>query len=348
MRSVLAALLSIVFLAGVAHAASVAVRNGSLTIVTAGPGDGSSGGLYAVGKNGLGRPVFRCGNRVPCWELEGVAWSPDGRSVAYGGESIGGDPKYNGLWVFDLASAKSHRIRPSTGADEWYWYNVAWSPDGRRIAYVSGDGSRGGGTGIFIVNADGSNRTKLDTRPFASVTWPSWSPDGKQIAYAAAFRAASKKGDGHSAVYVSRLDGSGRVQIADYGTAPSWSPNGKTIAYLTSCASPPFKTTRRFSGIRLVTSTGRDVAPAGPTSCSALGVAGAPAWSPDSTKIAMATRQGVFTMNADGSNLVHLTPRGTHQRSPETDSRGCDQAGSPANANRSPCKHRLCLHKRSG
>ena len=261
----------------------VAVRNGSLTIVTAGPGDGSSGGLYAVGKNGLGRPIFRCGDRVPCWELEGVAWSPDGRSVAYRGESIGGHPNTTDCGCSTSPAARvtgfDHRPAATSG--------TGTTSPGRRTDAGSrtspGDGSRGGGSAIFIVNADGSNRKRLDTRPSASVTWPSWSPDGKHIGYAAAFPAASTNGDGHSAVYVSSLDGTGRVDIADYGTALAWSPDGKTIAYLTSCVPPPFKT-RRLSGIRLVTPSGRDVAPPGPTSCSAPGVAGAPAWSPDSTK----------------------------------------------------------------
>jgi Tol biopolymer transport system component len=281
-------------------------RNGSLTIVAAASRDGGGGGLYRVGERGLGKAIFRCGVRVPCWELEGVAWSPDGRSVAYGGESLGGDASYNGLWVLDVASGKSHRIRRANGA-ELGWYNVTWSPDGRRIAYVSYDRRRRArGSEILIVDADGSNRTRLETGALTSTAWPSWSPDGTRIAYAANVHISRVVGHEHGAVYVSRLDGTRRVQIATYGTAPSWSPDGRTIAYLTGCGTPPFKATE-LSGIRLATPTGRPVAPTRPEDCSTLGVAGAPAWSPDGGTIAMATRQGVFTMNANGTHLRLLT-----------------------------------------
>jgi Tol biopolymer transport system component len=303
MRTVLGAvLLSGLCLAGAGHAGT---QSGTLTIVAAAPGDGSGGGLYTVGKTGLGKPIFRCGPRVPCWELEGVGWSPDGRSVVYGGESLGGDVKYDGLWVLDLASGRSHQIRRAD-RDEMGWYNVAWSPDGRRLAYVTAlRGRAARGSEIVIVDADGSRRKRLATGSLASVGWPAWSPDGARIAYAANVHIA-RDGNERGAVYVSRLDGTRRVQVAAYGTAPSWSPDGKKIAYLTGCGTPPF-TTSRLSGIRLVTPAGRPVAPTGSAGCRTVGVAGAPSWSPDGRTIAMATRRGVFTMNADGTHLVLLT-----------------------------------------
>ena len=49
-----------------------------------------------------------------------------------------------------------------------------WSPDGRRIAYLTG-------TQLWTMNADGTGAKRLATRPAAG---PSWSPDGKWIAFA--------------------------------------------------------------------------------------------------------------------------------------------------------------------
>ena len=49
--------------------------------------------------------------------------------------------------------------------------------------------------------------------------------------------------------------------------------------------------------------------PVASTECSAVGVAGPPTWSPDGTKIAMATRAGVCTMTADGKQLTRLSAK---------------------------------------
>jgi Tol biopolymer transport system component len=39
--------------------------------------------------------------------------------------------------------------------------NPAWSPDGRKIAFVS---NRDGGYGIYVMNADGSGQQRLAQR----------------------------------------------------------------------------------------------------------------------------------------------------------------------------------------
>ncbi len=48
--------------------------------------------------------MFRCGFDTPCFELEGAAWAPDGKRLAYGAESIGGNPVINGLYVLDVTT----------------------------------------------------------------------------------------------------------------------------------------------------------------------------------------------------------------------------------------------------
>ena len=50
---------------------------------------------------------------------------------------------------------------------------LAWSPDGRRIAFIS----RGGTYDVYVANADGSGQRRL-TRNARLVT-PAWSPDGQ-------------------------------------------------------------------------------------------------------------------------------------------------------------------------
>jgi hypothetical protein len=107
----------------------------------------------------------------------------------------------------------------------------AWSPDGGKIAYVSG-GERHGkicGTGtVWVVNADGSGQHQLDPSGYGqtgSVTGVAWSPDGRRLAL-------TKVVPGHGELAVMD-DGSGfkvvnapREELANYYD-PVWSPSGR-------------------------------------------------------------------------------------------------------------------------
>ncbi|MHC4684423.1 MAG: TolB family protein, partial [Planctomycetota bacterium] len=66
--------------------------------------------------------------------------------------------------------------------NEW-WDELAWSRDGKKIAYSS-KGS------IWVVSLDGGEPEEMKTGLDAKVTHISWSPDGKKIAFT-----ASKGGD---------------------------------------------------------------------------------------------------------------------------------------------------------
>jgi Tol biopolymer transport system component len=56
-----------------------------------------------------------------------------------------------------------------------------WSPDGRRIAFVS---SAADGKGdIWLMSADGSGKTRITERSETYDYFPSWSPDGTRIVF---------------------------------------------------------------------------------------------------------------------------------------------------------------------
>jgi Tol biopolymer transport system component len=59
---------------------------------------------------------------------------------------------------------------------EWF---PAWSPNSRRIAFMSG---RDGNFEIYVMEADGSNQTRLTSTGTADAN-PTWSPSGGRIAY---------------------------------------------------------------------------------------------------------------------------------------------------------------------
>jgi dipeptidyl aminopeptidase/acylaminoacyl peptidase len=77
-------------------------------------------------------------------------------------------------------------------------YDLAWSPDGRKIAFMS---KRDGTWDVHLMNADGSGQRNL-TRGPAYDGNPAWSPDGRKIAFGR---------DGE--IYVMNADGSGQRNL---------------------------------------------------------------------------------------------------------------------------------------
>jgi dipeptidyl aminopeptidase/acylaminoacyl peptidase len=181
-------------------------------------------------------------------------------------------------------------VRPLTSVER-DWLDLAWSPDGSRIAYVTR-------WTIYVVGADGSALRRLETGTEGHDRSPTWSPDGTRIAYAAEVA-------GEQRVYALRLADGRRTLVARDASFPAWSPDGTTIAY------------RGCGGVRLATPDGSDVTP-GSGGCRHIGVDGAPVWSPDGRRIAMSLwKVGTFVMNADGSGLTRVGPSPANLAQPE-------------------------------
>lgn len=90
----------------------------------------------------------------------------------------------------------------------------AWSPDGRRIAFIGGEHRD-----LYLMSPNGT-RVRLVVRGFADL--PSFSPDGKRIAFR-----------GRSGISSVRTDGKDRRKIVGGGAdSASWSPDGREIAYV--------------------------------------------------------------------------------------------------------------------
>ena len=106
-----------------------------------------------------------------------VAFSPDGNYIyfrkaenaiasdfnIYRAPVLGGTPK---IVVRDVDSA------------------AAFSPDGRRMAYIRGNNPETGKYRVLDANLDGSDEKVLQITPMGALPrWLTWSPNGKQIAY---------------------------------------------------------------------------------------------------------------------------------------------------------------------
>ena len=169
-------------------------------------------------------------------------------------------------------------------ADTTEGSQLAWSPDGRRLAFADVGG-------IYIINADGTGETRVATGGDSDRS-PAWSPDGTMLAY-------SSVGDAAGGIYVMRLDGTGKTQLTTgFGDGdPAWSPDGTRIAFA------------RFGdgGLFVMNADGSAV-----TRLTARGYESTPTWSSDSRQIAFLRNSEVVVIDADGGAARTLaSPGGT-------------------------------------
>jgi TolB protein len=92
----------------------------------------------------------------------------------------------DGSGVKRLTGVASGSTRPPAATAS---YDPAWSPDGRKIAFMS---NRAGNPEIYVMNSDGTGVLRLTNNP-AEDGQPAWSPDGRLIAFSSD-RAALGKG----------------------------------------------------------------------------------------------------------------------------------------------------------
>lgn len=155
-------------------------------------------------------------------ERDGV-WSPGGKEIAFISNHTA-DPQRNiDTDVFVVAAkagSRPRRLTRYTGVDTG---PLAWSPDGREIAFL-----RGGHlkywqyqeNRLAVIAADGSGRAKVVTAKFdRTIHEPQWTPDGKHII-------ALVTDDRNR--YPASIDvASGRVTRLVDGEGVSWGHSGK-------------------------------------------------------------------------------------------------------------------------
>ncbi len=121
------------------------------------------------------------------WDEKEVTWSPDGKSLAFASDRIApvvlnptkradGFGRY-GLYRMDLAARIVHFLLDTSGED----HAPAWSPDGRRLAFIT---DRSGAPNLALFDFGDSTITQL-TDVTGGVLSLSWSRVNDRLVFAA-------------------------------------------------------------------------------------------------------------------------------------------------------------------
>ena len=186
-------------------------------------------------------------------------WSPDACTLAFLSDRAapettdGKKRKPKNVFVLPLDGGEARQV--TSFADDCG--DIAWSPDGRRIAFTVKDAKAEGADDdaaprvyermryktdegylsdqrrrhIWIVDAAGSEPRRLTDGDWDD-QHPAWSPEGREIAFVSN-RSADRERNTVADIHVASVtDGNVRRvtdEVGQYGN-PSWSPDGATIA----------------------------------------------------------------------------------------------------------------------
>ncbi|MFL6207921.1 MAG: S9 family peptidase [Pyrinomonadaceae bacterium] len=275
--------------------------------------------------------------------------APDGERIVYTVSTVEGNETHTRLWQVRRSLRGGDQTRLVEPPREllpagWTGANPRWSPDGRRIAFLS---TREGQTGLYVISGTGGlPRLVVPVRetnffityadePFA------WSPDSRRIAYISASDselsvpvAANERQARPDPLVVDRIQYKSRTSFSDrlrthvwlvdvdeanpprqltsgqtYDHALSFNPRGDEIAFLSNHESDPEATNN--SDIFAVSTDGRVRQITNTRGCEYQ-----PAWSPDGKWLAYtATKRDVTTIDsvAEDTHVWLIAADGSEQ-----------------------------------
>ena len=302
---------------------------GDEIVFTAGPGSEAYRRLapaywthevYAIGADGDGLRKLS-DMSAGRWKTVMTAFdvSPDGREAVYtvcellnryeSGDYADDPASYE----FELAVASVHGgAERRLTENDYFEHQPSWSPDGRRIAFVSsGETPRNlhewERVHLYSMAADGTDVRKLASGPLVQHP-PRWSPDGARIAYAK-FTDRLHRRD--PAIYIVGADGGDVRWLTDAVSGPSWSPDGQAIVYAEADGEDVALYTIAADGTdkrRLATIEGWRSQFSSPNPDPFKAWIRTVSWSPDGSRILVLAnedaRPGIQIVETDGSSLA--------------------------------------------
>ncbi len=238
--------------------------------------DQMKGGLYMINSDGTGL------TSIGPWERDHLfnpSWSPvDNKVVAYG------ERENSGLFLVDLDEDWAQKVQLTAQKVE----HASWSPDGKKIAYNVYNEDKSFSS-IWVMNADGSGKTRLTTEEDGFCTGPSYSHDGSKIVYLKGFTsyAPESKNRPPNEIWVMNSDGSNKHMIYAPGDSSqvirerAWNKDDKIVF-------TRHKMARGFPQIWIINSDGTNPqAIVEPPIGSPITIYDDPVWDNSGTKIAV-------------------------------------------------------------
>jgi len=229
--------------------------------------------------------------------------APDGSRVAFTVATLdeAADDYRSSIWLVDTAGGAPVQFSRGPGRDS----SPRWSPDGRRLAFLSDRDSRG--AQLYVIELSGGEPRKLTSLPEGASS-PVWSPDGSRLVVVARTPVESEqdakpknpparvitiikyRANGEGFIYDRRKHlftvdarSAETCQLTDGDwddVQPCWSPDGSRIAFVS--ARHDLRDSDHALDIFVVSAAGgvpQRLTPGG-------GHAALPAWSSDGTAIA--------------------------------------------------------------